>query len=381
MKFSAKKRAFKLPVAIGIFCVLTASVVSQPVLSFYGQAAPEKADDKSVQQPIPPKRDAAFEAWLDAVRDEARKRGISQATLDVALADVTPIVRVIQRDRNQPEVKQTYARYLKARVSEWRKSKGAIALNENADSLKAAAGKYGVQPRFIAAIWGVETNYGTVPLTYSVFDAVSTLAYDKRRAKRFRRELFAALEILDKGMTTFDKLKGSWAGAMGQPQFMPENYLKYAVDMDGDGQRDIWHNKADVQGSIANYLRSFGWRDDQTWGRKVKLPAGGETGLVGEQADGITPDRQCQRFKSMGIWRDLQDWQSLGVRRLDGTDLPPRSIPAALIVGDEGDDEGYLVYRNFCSIMRYNPSFKYALSVGLLSDAIKAGAVAANVSR
>lgn len=381
MKFSEKTRPFKMYTAIGFFCVLTLSVVSHPVFSDYGQDKPAKADAKpvqqSIEQPVPPKRDAAFEAWLDAVRAEARERGISEATLDTALADVTPIVRVIQRDRNQPEVKQTYARYLKARVSDWRKSKGAVALNENADSLQAAAGKYGVQPRFIAAIWGVETNYGTVPLTYSVFDAVSTLAYDKRRGKRFRRELFAALEILDKGMTSFDKLKGSWAGAMGQPQFMPENYLKYAVDMDGDGQRDIWQNKADVQGSIANYLKSFGWRNDQTWGRKVKLPAGGETNLAGVQADGITPDRQCRSFKSMGIWRDLQEWQSLGVRRLDGTALPPRSIPAALIVGDEGDGEGYLVYRNFCSIMRYNPSFKYALSVGLLSDAIKAGAVAA----
>ncbi len=175
MKFVEKTRPFKMATAIGFFCVLTLSVASQPVFSAYEQDKPATADAKPVQppieQPAPPKRDAAFEAWLDAVRAEARERGISQATLDTALADVTPIVRVIQRDRNQPEVKQTYARYLKARVSDWRKSRGAIALNENADSLQAAAGKYGVQPRFIAAIWGVETNYGTVPLTYSVFDA------------------------------------------------------------------------------------------------------------------------------------------------------------------------------------------------------------------
>jgi len=385
MKFG---RETQLPHPLLAVSIMITLVVSGPSLSAL-QDAPEKPEaveakaasaEKTDTAPAPPKRDAAFEVWLEAVRVEARERGIAEETLDTALADVTPIVRVIQRDRNQPEVKQTYARYLKARVSDWRKAKGAVALNENEASLSAAAVKYGVQPRFIAAIWGVETNYGTVPLSYSVFDAVATLAYDKRRAARFRRELFAALEILDKGMTTFDKLKGSWAGAMGQPQFMPENYLKYAVDMDGDGERDIWQNKADVQGSIANYLKSFGWRDDQTWGRKVKLPEGGETSLIGVQEDGLAPDRQCKRFKTMGIWRNLQDWQSLGVRRLDGTDLPPRSIPAALIVGDEGDGEGYLVYRNFCSIMRYNPSFKYALSVGLLSDAIKAGAVA-NASR
>ncbi len=393
MNFGGKTRPFWLSLGspllfagAGFFSILTVFIVSQPAFSkFQGEQTKQEAGqnetvDEPAAEPVPPKRDAAFEAWLELVRVEARKRGIRQETIETALSDVTPIVRVIQRDRNQPEVKQTYARYLNARVSDWRKAKGATALNEHQASLTAAATKYNVQPRFIAAIWGVETNYGTVPLTYSVFDTVSTLAYDKRRAKRFRRELFAALEILDKGMTTFDKLKGSWAGAMGQPQFMPENYLKYAVDMDGDGQRDIWQNKADVQGSIANYLKSFGWRDDQTWGRKVKLPAGGETSLVGVQENGISPDRQCKAFKSMGIWRDLQDWQSLGVRRLDGTALPPRSIPAALIVGDEGDGEGYLVYRNFCSIMRYNPSFKYALSVGLLSDAIKAGSIA-NASR
>lgn len=377
MKFSIESQASKAIIAASLLTILT---VSTPASSLIQDAPATQEAAEADKAPEPPKRDAAFEAWLEAVREEARGRGIAEETLDAALSDVTPIVRVIQRDRNQPEVKQSYARYLNARVSDWRKAKGAVALNENQESLASAAEKYGVQPRFIAAIWGVETNYGTVPLSYSVFDAVATLAYDKRRAARFRRELFAALEILDKGMTTFNKLKGSWAGAMGQPQFMPENYLKYAVDMDGDGERDIWQNKADVQGSIANYLKSFGWRDDQTWGRKVKLPEGGETSLVAKQEDGLSPDRQCKRFKTMGIWRDLQDWQSLGVRRLDGADLPPRSIPAALIVGDEGDGEGYLVYRNFCSIMRYNPSFKYALSVGLLSDAIKAGS-RANSSR
>jgi len=315
--------------------------------------------------------DPAFQQWLEQVRIEARERGIKEETLEIALTNIKPIVRVIKNDRNQPEVKQTYALYLKSRVSAWRKEKGAQMVRVHKDTLNVAAHTYGVQNRFIAAIWGMETNYGTVPLTYSVFDAVATLAYDKRRAKRFRRELFASLEILDKGFTTFDKMKGSWAGAMGQPQFMPEAYLQYAVDLDNNGQKDIWDSKEDVFGSIANYLKSYGWQNNQTWGRKVKLPAGGETHLVGKQEDGLIPDRFCKAYKSMGVWRDLQDWQALGVRRLNDTDLPAVSIPAALIVGDEGDDVGYLVYRNFCSIMRYNPSFKYALGVGLLSDEIK----------
>jgi len=325
----------------------------------------------NAQNPQLEEVDPAFGVWLEGVRTEALERGISQATLDTALADVKLIKRVISRDRNQPEIKQPYAHYLKSRVSLWRKEKGAKMMTEHAGTLGAVGARYGVQGRFVAAIWGIETNYGTVPLTYSVFDAVATLAYDKRRAARFRRELFAALEILDSGDATLEKMKGSWAGAMGQPQFMPENYLKYAQDFDADGTKDIWDSKEDVFASIAYYLKSYGWRDDQTWGRKVKLPPGGEKTLAAAQEDGLEPDRICKRFKSMGAWRDLQDWQALGVRRLNGGELPARSIPAALIIGDTGDDEGYLVYRNFCSVMRYNPSFKYALAVGLLSDVIK----------
>ena len=337
--------------------LFAAAVFSAPLVAENATAAPEAS--------------IAFQAWLADVRTEALERGIQQETIDIALADVKQRKRIVKRDRSQPEVKQTYARYLKSRVSVWRKEKGALKVRENDAALSKAAEKFGVQNRFIAGIWGIETNYGTVPLTISVFDAVATLAFDKRRGKRFRRELFASLEILDKGYTSFDKLKGSWAGAMGQPQFMPENYLKYAVDMDGDGQRDIWDNKADVFGSIANYLKSYGWNNSQTWGRKVLLPEGGEQSLQAKQADGVTPDRFCKAYKTMGAWRDLQDWQALGVRRLNGSDLPKVTIPAALIVGDKGDGAGYLVYRNFCSIMRYNPSFKYALAVGLLSDEIK----------
>ncbi len=313
---------------------------------------------------------AAFQVWLNDVEKEALERGIRAETLEQVLPHVKPIKRIITNDRNQPEIKQPYNAYLTARVSEWRKEKGALMMAEHSDALQSAAQKYGVQPRFIAAIWGIETNYGTVPLSYSVFDAVATLAYDKRRADRFRRELFAALEILDKGYASYDLMKGSWAGAMGQPQFMPEAYLQYAVDHDGDGVRDIWENKVDVFASIAHYLKSYGWDEGKTWGRKVKLPKGGEQSLQANQADGVTPSKWCQAYKTLGVWRDLQEWQELGVRRITGKDLPERSIPAALVVADEGDDEGYLVYSNFCSVMRYNPSFKYALAVGLLSDAI-----------
>ena len=313
---------------------------------------------------------AAFETWLEGVRTEAIERGISEATVHETLSDVNLVKRVIKRDRNQPETVQTYAAYLKARVSDWRKDKGRQMMNEAGDDLALVAAKYGVQARYIAAIWGIETNYGTVPLTYSVFDALATLAYDPRRARRFRSELFAALEIVDEGFATTDLMKGSWAGAMGQPQFMPASYLQFAQDFDGDGKKDIWQTRTDIFASIAAYLKHYGWRSDQTWGRPVLLPEGGEKSVAAVQGDGATPDAVCKRFKSMGAWRDLTDWQALGVRRLNGGDLPTRKLDAALIIGDEGDGKGYLVYRNFCSTMKYNPSFKYALSVGLLSDAI-----------
>ncbi|TNE66899.1 MAG: lytic murein transglycosylase [Alphaproteobacteria bacterium] len=315
--------------------------------------------------------DAAFQTWLEDVRTEARDRGISDETIKLALTNVTPVHIVIKRDRNQPEIKQTYQTYLNSRLSDWRRKKGAEMMQAHGEELKSIEKTYGVQGQVVAAIWGIETNYGTVPLSYSVFDAVATLAYDKRRGPRFRRELFAALEIVDKGYASYESMKGSWAGAMGQPQFMPETYLKFAVDHDADGHRDIWDSRLDVFGSIANYLKSYGWQNDQTWGRKVKLPQGGEQSLQGPQEAGLSPDKACASYKSLGTWRDLQEWQKLGVRRADGSDLPARSIPAALVVADEGDGEGYLVYRNFCSIMRYNPSFKYALAVGMLSDIIK----------
>jgi membrane-bound lytic murein transglycosylase B len=194
------------------------------------------------------------------------------------------------------------------------------------------------------------------------------LAYDGRRSDFFRAELLKALQIIDAGHISLAQMEGSWAGAMGQSQFMPDSYLEYAVDFDQDGRADIWTSEADVFASIANYFKARSWQDDQTWGRKVRLPADGEAALAGRQGDGLTPDQTCKRYDSLGIWRDLQDWQAKGVRKPDGSALPTRSIPAALVLADTGDDEAYLVYRNFCSIMSYNPAFKYALSIGLLSD-------------
>lgn len=313
--------------------------------------------------------DAAFAEWLTVLRSDALERGISPATLDAILPTISQQRQVIQADRNQPEFVDTYERYLQ-RVSPWRIEKGRELLQEQHDMIESAASAHGVQARFVLAILGIESNYGTFPIDQSLFSVVATLAYDARRGAQFRTQLFAALEIVDKGYASADMMKSSWAGAMGFPQFTPTSYLQLAVDQDGDGIKDLWSMGPDVIGSVANYLQDSGWRDDQTWGRVVSLPPGGEQSLPAPQEDGVTPDAACRRYQTMGAWRTLADWQALGIRREDGSDLPTRNLAAALIIGDEGDDKGYLVYRNFCSIMRYNPSFKYALAIGLLSDAI-----------
>lgn len=313
-----------------------------------------------------------FSLWLNNLRQEATDQGISEKTLNLAFSEITPPVkRIIKRDRNQAEVVQTYAGYLDKRISEWKTRKGQDLLTKHSVLLNRIADDFGVQPRFIVSIWGMETNYGTFPIKEPIFNVLATLAFDNRRASFFRAQFLAALKILDSGFPTYDKMKSSWAGAMGQVQFIPESYLQLAVDYDNDGKRDIWDTQADVFASVANYFKSRDWQADQTWGRPVLLPEHGETTLVASQSEGLTPDKYCKRFRTLGAWRDLQEWQKLGVRRANGTTLPTRKIPAALIIADKGDRKGYLVYRNFCTIMSFNPAFKYALSIGLLSDTIK----------
>ena len=312
-----------------------------------------------------------FENWLDALRQEAVERGHYGENLRLAFSEIkAPVRQVITNDRNQAEFVQTYADYLDSRVSSWKQIRGREMMHAHGSLLREIAVAYGVQPRFIVAIWGMETNFGTYPIKEPLFSVLATLAYDDRRADFFRAQFFDALKILDSGFPPYAKLKSSMAGAMGQSQFIPENYLRFAVDHDGDGKRDIWDTEADVFASIANYLAAYGWRADETWGRTVRIPAALEAGLLAGLGNDVEPVQHCRRYRDLNVWKDLQAWQDLGVRRMDGSDLPVRSIPAALVTADPGDREGYLVYRNFCSIMSFNPAFKYALSIGLLADLI-----------
>jgi membrane-bound lytic murein transglycosylase B len=334
-----------------IFASLLASVAR-------AQEQAESADDS-----------AEFQTFLGEVRASAVERGIRAETLDAVLPSIRIRRQAIVADRSQAEFVQTYESYLR-RVSPRRIERGRALMAEHGDMIRRVAADYGVQPRFIVAIIGLESDYGTYPIEEPLFDVVATLAFDARRGAQFRAQLLAALEIVDKGWATPDEMKSSWAGALGVPQFTPTNVLEIAVDHDRDGHIDLWKVGPDVVASVAHYLQRTGWRADQTWGREVRLPAGGEQTLAAPMTEGATPPAVCKNYESLGAFRGLAEWQALGVRSDGGGNLPSRDLSAALILGDMGDDRGWLVYRNFCSLMRYNPAFRYALSVGLLADAI-----------
>jgi membrane-bound lytic murein transglycosylase B len=297
-----------------------------------------------------------FPVWLDGVREEALAQGISPGTLDQAFAGLEPIARVIELDRRQLEGRITYQEYRDRLLSKDRIDQGRRFMREHEALLERVAADYGVQPRFIVALWGIETSYGARTGGYPVIAALATLAYDGRRADFFRRELLNALRIVDQGNIGVDAMFGSWAGAMGQSQFMPSSYVSNAIDYDGDGRRDIWNSLPDVFASIANYLARAGWNDRYTWGREVAVPATLDGGLDG-----------------LEVTRPLPDWQAIGVRRADGAALPVVALDASLLRTDDGLGPAYLVYGNFRVLMAWNRSTYFGLTVGQLADLIEHG--------
>ena len=302
-------------------------------------------------------QDSDFAAWLTGLREEALSRGIRAETLDVALAGVELIPRVVELDRNQPEVRLTLEQYLSRVASDARVTTGKRLLNENRALLEQVAARYGVQPRFVVAFWAIESDFGRDTGSFPVIPALATLAYDPRRSGFFRGELLAALKILDDGDISPEAMLGSWAGAMGQTQFLPSSFLRSAVDFDGDGRRDIWTNRADALASAANHLHNLGWRDDQTWGREVRLPAGFNPALSG-----------------LGTNKQIAEWQALGVRRADGSDLPRVAFDSSIVIPVEGTTApAYLVYDNYRTILRWNRSVLFGLAVGSLADRIGDG--------
>ena len=297
--------------------------------------------------------DALFVKWLEGLRADALANGISQSTLDRSLIDVAPIPRIIELDRHQPESTITFEKYQARIVNATRIKIGRERLAKHRALLTEIGDRFGVQPRFIVALWGIETNFGSFTGGFPVIHALATLAYDGRRSKYFRGELLKALQIIEEGHIEPADMKGSWAGAMGQSQFMPSSFLSFAHDYDGDGAKDIWNTQADVFASAANYLKGVGWNDDITWGRKVALPDGFDGSLI-----------------SLDVVKPLGEWQQLGVRRADGRDLPTRNIPASVLrPGGEGG-QAFIIYDNYRAILRWNRSHYFAMAVGQLSDRI-----------
>lgn len=295
-----------------------------------------------------------FGQWLQELREEALGLGISAATLDAALTGIEPIPRVIELDRRQPELTWTLDQYLNRIVSEERVARGREKLREHGALLEQVAKKYGVPARFLTALWGIETNYGQASGGFQVIAALATLAHDGRRSAFFRKELLLALRIVDQGHVTPENMMGSWAGAMGQMQFMPSTFTSYAVDGNGDGKIDLWGSREDAFASAASYLSRMGWDGARTWGRAVQVPPGLDRSMV-----------------SLDVQKPLEEWQALGVRRTGGADLPEvPGLAASLIQPDGPGTPAYLVYDNFRTILRWNRSQFFGIAVGTLADRI-----------
>ncbi|RKK03147.1 lytic murein transglycosylase [Pseudoroseomonas wenyumeiae] len=295
----------------------------------------------------------SFEDFLAGVAAEAQQGGVSPATLRRALDPVRPNDKVLQLDRRQPEFTLTWDQYRDGRLSQQRVDRGRQAFAEHRALLDSIAARYRVDPRVIVAIWGLETNYGGFTGNFNVIEALATLAWEGRRAAFFRKELLAALRILEQGDVAPERMRGSHAGAMGHPQFMPTSFERLAVDFDGDGRRDIWDTRADALASIANYLAANGWQDDASWGREVVLPAGFDPAMAGR-------DNR----------RPLRDWAGMGVMAADGAALPLLDMDTAILLPGGAGGQAFAVYGNFNVIRRYNPSDYYALLIGLLSDRV-----------
>jgi membrane-bound lytic murein transglycosylase B len=305
-----------------------------------------------------------FDAWLAALMGEAIGAGIDARLVTEALAPLAPLQQVIDADQSQVEVITTLDEYLRARVTPDLIAQGREMMRHHRALLDAVERAFGVPRQFVVAIWGAETYYGRYTGDVPVFPALATLAWQPRRAAYFRRELFAALTIVGGEQIKPQALVGSWAGAMGQPQFMPSSYLEYAVDFDGDGRRDIWGSVADTLASIANYLQRFGWKAGQTWGREVTLGSPG----VSTDATRRSEPGDCAAMRVLSRPRTVAEWAALGVRRVDGARLLNVDVEASVVTIDR---RSFLLYPNYTTVLRYNCSHRYALSVSMLADRIR----------
>lgn len=299
--------------------------------------------------------DAKFHKWLEQTKAEAIKEGISRDLVNKALhKGLKPKKRVIKLDKKQPEKIITFEYYKRRIVNDIRIKKGRELYKKHKDLLERVAETYGVPAQYIVALWGIETNFGTNTGGFDIVPALVTLSYEGRRAKFFKKELFNALKIVDNGDIALEDLKGSWAGAMGQCQFMPSSYLAYAVDYNGDGKRDIWNTKRDVFASIANYLAKAGWKAKEPYMQRIKFTKGFN-----------------KKWLDLKVKKTVKEWKELGVTYADGSELPNNFTKVSLVQPGGKGYKKYLAYDNYKAVMRWNRSLYFATSVGALAEAIK----------
>jgi peptidoglycan lytic transglycosylase B len=326
---------------------LLACVAGALLLSVAAPQAP------AAQDPPP------FTEWLSNLRAEVLTRGIREEIVDQAFAGLEePLALPLERDRTQAERTQTIEQYISRRVNPTTIRRGRAMMQQHRALLGRVSRAYGVPAPVLVAIWGMESNYGRFSGVQPTIPVLTTLAWDPRRANFFRQELFGALDILNHGDIEIEQMRGSWAGAMGQPQFLPSSYLAWAVDFDGDGRRDIWKSPADIFASIGNYLKQHGWREGFRWGREVTIPRGKELDVPARQGG-------CGAMRGMTAPIPLDQWRDLGVKLPGGGALPQADFPASLTSGSR---RHFLVYDNYDVLLSYNCAHAYALSVALLSD-------------
>ncbi len=303
----------------------------------------------------------SFSQWIEELREEARALGISPQTLSV-LDSIEPVERVLELDNSQPEFVQTFTRYIGLRVTADQITRGRGLLAQHSVLLQQVQQRYGVQPHYLAAFWAIESNFGRATGGFGVIEALATLAYDPRRAEFFRKELLTALQILDDGHIAPERMSGSWAGAMGQLQFLPSVFYSYGVDGDNDGRIDIWNSLPDVFHSAANFLSNSGWQGDERWGREILLPADFDFALSGT-----------------GTRKSLQQWRDLGLKTVAGEAIPVADMQASVILPAGAKGPAFLGYANYRATLAYNPSTFYALTVGTLADQFAGGPAIANM--
>jgi len=323
-------------------------------------STPPLAPAKLANRPTPSTSDDADQQlqlarWINEFRNSARAAGIDEATLHSAFDTVQRVPHIIKLDQSQPEFSRTIWDYLDSAVSAQRISRGQNKLLQLRPEVDAIAARYGVPTNILFAIWGMESNYGSFVGDIPTIDALATLGFEGRREQWARGQLLAALKILQNHDIDRDQMIGSWAGAMGQTQFLPSNFLAYAVDADGDGRRDIWGSIPDVMASTANFLASVGWQAGQPWGVEVRLPAGFDYAHADD-----------------AVRQSTADWAQQGVQSVDGQPLPNLTDSAILLpAGAQGP--AFLIGPNFRAILRYNNANSYALAVGLLAQQLAGG--------